>query len=196
MSFYLKGSTETVEIGGRAYKFDADFRNFIQMEQLMRDSEVTDELRLLLLLNLFYPEIPEDASGAVEEILKVYSGDAQPDGSEGRPRGSGKRIYDFNQDAEYIYSAFKADYDLDLIDVEFLHWSKFQSMFIGLKPDNLICKIMEYRSADTSKMKGEQKAFYRKMQRQFRLEESGAKSDHLAKVREALLSGGDLTGLV
>ena len=87
-----------------------------------------------------------------------------------------------------------ADYRIDLNDVEFLHWWKFRALFTGLKPDNLICKIMDYRAADLSKLKGEERKFYQKMQKQYALPVPKAEQEKCNAIAETLLISGDLSG--
>ena len=157
----------SIEIGGVDYAIDADFRNCIRFEQLMFDPALNDDTRWALALNLFFPNIPQDIQAALQKILWLYAADQE----EKKTSGSGrqKRIYSFEHDSEYIFAAFYSDYGIDLNEIEFLHWWKFRALFAGLKPDNLICKIMEYRGADLSKLKGEEKKFYQKMQKQYAL---------------------------
>ena len=181
----------SVEIAGREYEIDADFRNCIRFEQLMFDPTVDDNMRGNLALNLFYPEIPQDIPAAFQKILWLYSaGQAQQKAS---GNGKQKRIYSFEHDADYIFAAFMADYGIDLNAVEFLHWWKFRALFVGLKPDNLICKIMEFRAADLNQLKGEQKKFYQKMQRQYALPIPQAEQEKCDKVAEALMQGGNIS---
>lgn len=182
---------QSVVIGGQSYEFDADFRNCIRFESLMFDSEIDDDSRGILALNLFYPVIPKDTPAAFQEIIRFYG--AGQEGAKKRGSGNQKRIYSFEHDADYIFAAFMADYGIDLNEIEFLHWWKFRALFAGLKPDNLICKIMEYRSADTEAMKGDQKKFYEKMQRQYALPRPRAEQDKLDKINDALLHGGDVS---
>ena len=62
-------------------------------------------------------------------------------------------IYDYEYDAPYIYGAFLAQYRVDLNDIEFLHWWKFQAMFRSLEDHNKIVKIMGYREAKLGEIK-------------------------------------------
>jgi hypothetical protein len=194
MNLLLDCAPQSVEIGGQIYEFDADFRNFIRFENLMFDPEIDDNSRGFLALNLFYPVIPNDIPAAFREILRIYAGEQKQKKRHGT--GNQKRIYSYEYDADYIFAAFMADYGIDLNEIEFLHWWKFRALFAGLKPDNLICKIMEYRAADTKSMKGEQKKFYEKMQRQYALPIPKTEQDKLDAINNALLHGGNVSELL
>lgn len=75
-----------------------------------------------------------------------------------------------------------------------LHWWKFKALFDALKPDNTICKIMEWRGADTKKMKGEQKIFYQRMQRLYALPRPREEREVLDEITQALIDGRNLPG--
>lgn len=195
MSLLTEKAPLSVEIGGQDYEFDADFRNCIRFEQLMFDPAVPEDLRGVLALNLFYPEIPPDLPEAINKILWVYSA-AQEDNRKPRHSGRQKRIYSLEHDADYIFAAFMADYRIDLNEIEFLHWWKFRALFSGLKPDNLICKIMEYRAADLSKLKGEQKKHYQQMQKQYALPIPKAEQEKCDAIAELLMQCGDVSAII
>jgi hypothetical protein len=194
MNLLTDYAPRSVEIGGRFYEIDADFRNCIRFENLMFDPEIDDNSRGILALNLFYPVIPKDIPRAFQKIMRFYAA-----GHEDKKRsgsGSQRQIYSFEYDANYIFAAFLADYRIDLNEIDFLHWWKFRALFEGLKPDNLICKIMEYRAADTSKMKGEEKKFYQKMQRLYALPLPKTEQDKLDKISDVLMRDGNLSNVL
>jgi len=58
-----------------------------------------------------------------------------------------KPNFDFEQDADYIYSAFMQTYHIDLIHERGrLDWRRFISLFQGLPEDTKIREIMDIRS--------------------------------------------------
>lgn len=194
MNLLLEPAPADVEISGKTYRLDADYRNAIKFEELMLDPEVPDEARGMLALRLFYPVIPDDVSAAFEKIVWFYAGGEDP---QQRRRGSagasaGKRVYSYEHDSAYIYAAFLADYGIDLESIDFLHWWKFRALFESLREDNLICRIMGYRSADLSKLKGEQRKHYQEMQRFYALPRPRDEQEKLDKINDILLNGGDI----
>ena len=74
-------------------------------------------------------------------------------------------------DADYIYSAFMSQYNIDLQDIEYLHWWKFRALFDSLNENNRLSKIIQYRSMDLSKIKDkEQKKFYKNMKKLYKID--------------------------
>jgi len=164
-----------VEIDGKKYSINTDFRISILFELLMQDRTVLDSEKIYMALDLYYPQIPHNLEQAVDKMLWFYrcgKDDEDDSVKNGSPAGSGKAsmIYSFEHDAEYIYSAFLDQYGIDLQDIEHLHWWKFRALFKGLKDDNLICKIMGYRSIEiTNDMSNSEKKYYRKMKQIYAL---------------------------
>ncbi len=189
---------ETVDIDGAEYRINSDFRISILFELLMQDDEVGKRQKLIQGLKLYYPEIPHNVTMAVDKMIWFYRcGKETESGGHGSGSGRAKQIYSFEHDDDYIYAAFLEQYGIDLQDVEELHWWKFRALFRGLSEDTEFVKIMGYRSVKiTSKMSKEQREFYKKMQSIHALPITDAerKADEL--LTEALLNGGDITGLV
>lgn len=212
---------EQVEVDEKIYKINSDFRTSIQFEILMQKKELTEKQKefaneLCLLdkemdretaellskykdgLELYYPEIPNDINGAINAMLWFYEcGKENIDKKKPKKSGSGKKIYDYNYDADYIYAAFFEQYHIDLAEQE-LHWWKFSALFSALSEDCMISKIITYRVIDTKGMEKEQKAFYNRMKRLYQLPEdiSEEERERQDKITQALLGDGDLTGIL
>ena len=185
---------EYVKIDGEKYPINTDFRVSILFELLMQDRSIFDREKIYIALDLYYPQIPHDLVQAVDKMLWFYRcGKNDEDGSvkNGSPAGSGKAgmIYSFEHDAEYIYAAFLDQYGIDLQDIEHLHWWKFRALFKGLKEDNLICKIMGYRSIEiTNDMSDSEKKYYRKMKRIYALPDNRTQEEKERDFTNAIAS--------
>ena len=161
----------SVKIDGTEYEINSDFRTSVLFSLLMEDDNLSEEEKVLQALNLYYPVVPDNSEKAIEKIKWFYSCGKldNPIGNK-KARASSKKVFDFEVDANYIYSAFMSQYRIDLQDIEELHWWKFKALLEGLKEDNKLSKIIEYRSVDLSKIKDkEQRKFYKDMQKQYSL---------------------------
>ena len=188
----------TVNIDNREYEINSDFRTSILFELLMQDGTIEEDDKILMALQLYYPDIPENIKKAIEQMLWFYRCGKDVSSSKGNGKSKGvTQIYSFEYDDDYIYSAFLDQYNIDLQDIEYLHWWKFKAMFKSLKDDNMIVKIMGYRSMDLSKVKDkEQKAYYKKMQELYKIPVSRDEENKLREIEEALLSGKDISSLL
>lgn len=201
---------EHVELGGAEYPINTDFRASILFELMMDDESIPDDQKAIKAIKLYYPELPPASllGEAVDALLWFYRAgkeektvkravtaddETASDDSDDRI----KRIYSFEYDDDYIYSAFLSQYGIDLQDIDYLHWWKFRAMFRALDEDCQFCKIMSYRSVKiNNKMTKEQKAFYRHMKAVHALPVPQEELERTEAITQALLNGGDLSGLL
>lgn len=135
-------------------KVNTNFRSFILFELLMQDNDLTKEDKINLSLNLFYNEPINDIRKAIDGIIWFYSMDSYKyKKASSKKQDSKKQIYSFEYDANYIYSAFLSQYQINLNKIDYLHWFEFKSLFDGLNDENKICQIMGYRAVDLNKIK-------------------------------------------
>lgn len=171
-------------------KIETNFRSFVLFELLMQDNSISKEDKVLLAINLFYKEPKNDIKKMIDGILWFYKcGKEEKEVKNKKATGSNKKrdIYSFEYDAGLIYSAFKDQYGVDLNEIDYLHWFKFKALFEGLKSDNKICEIMGYRAVDLSKIKDkDEKAKYRRLQRQFALPDNRTEAEKEQDFADAL----------
>lgn len=186
---------ETVVIDGLEYEINSNFRESILFELMMQDESFTDEEKVYQALSIYYPEIPGNLDGAIKEMLSFYKCGKQSEyenTDSNASKLSSTKIYDFDYDADYIYSAFLSQYSIDLQDIEYLHWWKFKAMFNGLNSNNKIVEIMGYRSIKLNSIKDEeQRKHYKKLQRLYRLPINTNKNEYEKQneLNNALISG-------
>lgn len=172
---------DTVNVSGKEYSIRSDFRIGFKLEEIMR-SDLSDEQKIINMLQVYYPVIPEDIPGAVNEALWFYrcgkKEDKQEEDKE-RYRSRNKKnviSYSFCQDAPYLYSAFLEQYGLDLCNME-MHWWKFYAMFESLSGDTQMGKIMYFRRVSTSGMPKDKRSFINEMKKIYKLEDPTACGD-------------------
>jgi len=176
MNILIDELPTSVMIAGSKHQVNWGFRTFILIEICIFDQKLSDEERILNALSLFYGNrLPDDQALAFEKMMWFYrGGKAEKKGPAGKGMGGAslKRCYCFEQDAPFIYSAFRTQYRIDLQDLrsEDLHWWKFKAMFDSLDEDLRISKIMSYRVTSTTGMTKEQKAFYNDMKKAYALD--------------------------
>ena len=155
---------------------NSDFRVSILFELLMQDNDYTNEEKVQQALILYYPNLQEidDYNKAIENIIWFYKcGKEDKDVDKGNKKNNNNKqvqIYSYEFDAEYIYSAFLKEYNIDLTEIEYLHWWKFRALFEGLSKETKIVEIMGYRATDLGTIKDKkEKKFYREMKELYRL---------------------------
>ena len=153
-------------------KINTDFRISILFELLMLDNEISGKEKVIQSLRLYYPDFDKikNVNKAIEDMLWFYRCGKELANSKGMKEHKKKQIYNYEFDAEYIYSAFMQQYGIDLQDIEYLHWWKFKALFNGLTKETQFVEIMGYRAMDVKKIKDkEERKRYRKLQKLYEL---------------------------
>lgn len=144
MNILIEQLPTAVEIDGDIYELNTDFRTCLSIILAYEDPELTINEKHGIMLELLYKEIPDDVDEACRLGVKFLNcGENQqnePDSDDGIGR-----LYSFDQDAKYIYSAIKQSHDIDLEEVEYLHWWKFSYMFLDLKEDCFFNRLIHLR---------------------------------------------------
>ena len=196
MNILLDPVPTNVEISGSSYEIHTDYRISILFEMLLMDPEISDNQKLYQGLQLYYPVLPQDLPGAIEKALWFYRCGKEPEAGTKSARRQDP-IYSYDHDDAYIYAAFLDQYGIDLQDVPYLHWWKFKALFQGLKSDNEIVRIMGYRAMEIPNgASREQKEHYRKMKKLYAIPLPKSEQEKISAIEEALMNGGDLSGLM
>ncbi len=163
---------DTVEVDGRSYEINTDFRTGVKFELALLDGD-TDVMRLM---QLWYPHLPSDINAAVDAALQFYRlGQLPSDEAAGEASGLRRqeRAYDFEQDADVMLSSFWQAYGINLTTAQ-LHWWTFRRLMFGLPEDSGFMRRVHYRTADISGMSKSQKQHYERMRKLYALRRGGA----------------------
>lgn len=132
----------TVNIGGKEYPINTDFRAGIKFELLMTAQE---ENFIKLLAPYFSTKIPDDIIGALHAVELFYCCGELPQKKE-KPKKE-KIAYSFEADSEAILADFWQYYNIDLSQ-EGLHWWTFRALLYGLPDKSEFKQRIYYRTCD------------------------------------------------
>ena len=120
---------------------------------------------------------PADAQNAFDALLWFYrAGRKEQPAEGGGPRP--ELAFDYILDGPLIAAAFEAAYGLDLTcPATRIHWWRFQALMQGLPEGCVFSRVVGWRTADLSGMKGKQLAFYQGMKQRFALPEDLGKGE-------------------
>jgi Bacteriophage Gp15 protein len=166
---------DTIKSGDDRIVINTDFRAWINFSEILREYKTSKKLGDL---RGFFPSGYPQNNDFIDEMMKFYS--KTPD----TPRSKGSstdELLDLIRDGAYIYASFLQAYGIDLVDIEHLHWHKFQALLISLPETAKLQKIIEYRAFKKSKKSSE--AFYYDQKRAWKLpsREDCAKIESLNK---------------
>ncbi|MDL2273452.1 bacteriophage Gp15 family protein [Oscillospiraceae bacterium OttesenSCG-928-G22] len=148
----------------------ADFRNMIQIDLILHEADTNEVEKTIAALYQLYPDIPADIHKAVEGLVWFYTrGKAGGKGKDPSAQKAPKKAFDFEQDANLIYAAFYATYNISLTTVDFLHWWEFMALFEGLPENTLIQRVMYWRTTDLTGLSKAERKHILKMRKLFAL---------------------------
>jgi hypothetical protein len=155
----LSDLPNAVKVDGKSFSIHTDFRVWISFADLIQKGEsiiktfelcLTDES--ILELEKYEPLSEDMVLNLYKALIDFFIDDnVTPKGSK-----SGEKLIDYVLDGEYIYGSFMAQYGLDLVDAEHLHWHKFKAMLLSLPSNSKIKEIMSYRGYQASTKKQEE----------------------------------------
>lgn len=131
-----------VKIKNEFYELNTDFRVCLKIMLAFEDDELTYQEQIIVMLNLLYKEIPQDTEKACMAAVKFL--DCCESTSEGE-RGISYRLFSWQKDAKYIYSAIKQAHGIDLEEIPYLHWWKFVYMFLDLNENCFFNRLVGLR---------------------------------------------------
>ncbi len=168
MSFLTEILPDYIIVSGEKCKINTDFKTWLKFSEIISGNDFNAESILLVFKNIFL-ELPPNLIDALKAIIQFYARKNEGQTKEPGEKLDTKRYFDFEYDADLIFSAFMQQYNIDLCEVD-MHWWKFKALLSGLSEDTHFIKVIQFRSADLSKIKDrEQKKFYMEMKARYRL---------------------------
>ena len=199
MNIFYEDLPETLEINGKEYPIITDFREWIRFSDMLK-SDLQSQYKLEFLAEMFLEDIPdlyteEDVEEVMDSITsflslealefpdqyldaseKTEQSDEEPEDVEYENAVEKKAIY-YEQDAPYIISAFRREYQMDLLSVPYMHWWEFRMLLDGLSEESQIKKRIYWRTCDVSKMEKKERMEILKIRRSITIPEEEYVSD-------------------
>lgn len=186
---------QTVTIDNKEFPISTNFRTFILFEMLLSDNSLSDRRKMEEMINLFFVEetperITEEVINSIIDFYRCGKQETRKQKAVRRTVKNKKKVYDFECDDAYIYAAFVSAYNIDLNEIDYLHWWKFKALFNGLPSDCEFVKIMGYRATDTAAIKdNKERSRILKLQALYALPEHLTVEEKAARIG-AVLGGG------
>lgn len=156
----------SIQSDGRSYAVDGDFRTVLRIFAAASDPDLSEREKYAEICRLFYRDfLPSDPIGGVVRFLSLYNADSEP------AKGNTPRQFDFDFDAREIFIGFLKEYNLNLIETEYLNWHMFRLMLDGLSSESLFRQKIRLRFADTSQLQGKALAELTRLKKSVRLPE-------------------------
>lgn len=150
----------TIEIEGKHYKVNSDYRVCLKTIMAFEDNSLTPQEKQVILLKNIYTTPPSDTEYALLEAMRFLNGGKLNNEDDDNPP---LRLYSFSKDAGFIFAAFRQTHGIDLETTD-LHWWKFLALFMDLGADTVFCNLTSLRKRlKTGKASKEERAAAREM---------------------------------
>lgn len=124
------GLPVTAAIGGHEYKINADFRDVLEIVDVLSDQEKHSSVRILVSLSLFYDDFeqmpPKDHEEALRWMMDFIDCGEPDDGAHHA------KLIDWEQDRMIIAAEVNKVAGTEVRALEFLHWWSFIGYFNGI----------------------------------------------------------------
>ena len=129
---------EGVEVDGRFYKLDFDFRNVLRMIEVLDRDDLLPEAKAYNAVHCLCKR-PKNAEKVLEAIKGLLF-------TQGRKKGrnAGLKATDFTQDAGLIRAAFRQSYGIDLYRAK-LHWIEFTELLNAIPEGSRYTEVVGIR---------------------------------------------------
>ena len=130
---------DKVEVDGRKYKLDLDFRNVLRMIEIMSREDLLSEARNYLALKCVMRRVPRNIGQTMTAVSAILFPKTKKKGDKG------PKLTDYAQDADLIRAAFLQCYGINLWR-EKLHWFEFTGLLAGLPEGSRYIDIVGIRA--------------------------------------------------
>lgn len=161
MNLFYEDYPTTIDIVGEKVKILTDFRDCIQLMDMLKDDTLDTFEKVSLIREYILLDPNEyDLNEALEKLCDFISmeslkadqyGDTAENEEEGKQRQ--KNLFSFSIDYPYIFSAFLQDYGINIRAIQYMHWWEFRMLFDGLSENTEIKQRIMYRGIDLNSIK-------------------------------------------
>lgn len=154
----------TIKIGDKEIPVKTDFRIWIRFISIMQEYDldhltVEDYVDMMdRVSKLLFSRPPELSNELFLAIVTFFSGFS----NEKKGDTNGKKTYDYNIDADAIYSSFAQIYGIRLAGQQ-MHWYEFRALFANLPEECPIGKLIHIRTMKDSEVPKEKRTEFRKL---------------------------------
>jgi len=183
---------EYIEVNGKQYKINTDFRVALECDEIARDSSIKDYEKCLAII---YKLLGDEGLAAHDDhdvIFKLLIKYLQCGKDMNDLNNDKEPSMNFKQDQGYIKASFLTDYQKDL-DKEEIHWWFFNDLLQGLKEDCVLNRVRYIREEPLDGKKGKELTKWQELKKQVALKrEKTAEEIELDKYwEEAVKKRGD-----
>lgn len=181
---------DTLIYKGFTLELDLAFDTVLRAQELNQDDDFNDAEKIDIMCEMFvknYSDIEQIDIQLKAEIINAIFENFIKGKDTG---GNDEPVFDFNQDAEFIYASFLYDYRIDLFEEHGrLHWKKFIALLSSLSDESKFGKVIGIRTAKVpkpTKHNTEERKHLLRMKQIYALKTSQSKEEQIKAIDEKM----------
>lgn len=131
---------KSLEIDGKEYEINSDFRTVLVIFQAYNDPELSDFEKMEVCLQCIYKERPKNTEVALEKAMWFLDGGDMP-----KSKQAPVKIMDWEYDQSMYFPAVNKAAGYETREAEYLHWWSFLGLFNEI-PEGLYSQVINIRS--------------------------------------------------
>lgn len=158
MAFLTESIEDTVYYSGRLYRINMSFDVVIEVQSLLRESELSDNAKLEQAMKMLvrnHTKVLKLSFDEQQKLLQKIFDECIDTAHRSEVRRQELPVVDFEYDGEYIYASFMLDYGIDLLEMQGrLPWKKFIALFRGLSEQSKMREVIRIRTMEIPRFTG------------------------------------------
>lgn len=152
----------SLEVGGKEWAIRSDYRIILRIFEAMEDTELTEQEKLYIALDLIYVDFEHmtknDYAEAYEKASKFMECHDRSDDKKN------PRLINWEKDEHMIFPAINTVAGCEVRSVEYMHWWTFLGYFESVDNESLWSFVLSIRQkkAHGKKLEKYEQEFYRK----------------------------------
>lgn len=147
---------KSLEIDGKQYEINSDFRIVLLIFEAYADKELSDYEKIVVCLNALYKVVPENVDEAIKQAMWFLDGGDVP-----KSKKAPTKIIDWSYDESIIFPDINKAAGFETRLADYVHWWTFLGYFNGIG-DGLLSQVMNIRQkrAKGKKLEKWEREFY------------------------------------
>jgi hypothetical protein len=162
MNYLLDDLPHSIQVDDTIHKIDTSYRTSLSIIMAWEDPTLTNHDKVYLTLYNLFDEIPDNVEEAFNKAVIFLNCGETDNSSKEQDTKSNKRLYSFNKDSKYIYTAVDKALDGKLSNNEPIHWWTFCMAFMEISEKSFFARMIHLRQQkQKGKLSKEERLFWR-----------------------------------
>lgn len=160
-----------IDVDGEIINIDYDYKNCVQIILAWEDKGLTAHEKMIITVDRLYETVPKNIEVALKKAMLFLNVGEEQDELENELKTPKPRVYSFEKDSKYLFSAIDQVLNGKLSEGKPVHWWVFSLAFMEIPESCLMSRIIYLRTQkNKGKLSKEEKAQWKEMRELLEME--------------------------